>query len=590
MVLVDSAAPWILEDATLLLGPDGATILAPSDGSMLGLRRAPTIVHLLFGSPSWKVCVKQLSAPSTARNAAAFRIIVHHAPALHGDPGDPLSPIRDKGFLVFAEFADSKPAFDDPPSSRWARAAALGRFYLKIGLDATASRSVAMAVAGMEVAASCAPTRPDQRASVRLTERVDQALLGIPCVTLAPNAAFSQPYLADRQGLQLTVRQSQYLGEQPLSFWPHREEASGRVLMPRQQALEDLEQLVVLDDRLFDLAVGTPMVAVRRLSDGSRGYVTLDMLVAKCEGDGREIWVGARPDLLRPCVEFRNRAGALYSTNLVGPKERESSFAFLARFSNQDDDLSVDAPHPLQVGAHAHRLGVWALDERRDPKDRAEVARLFAGTLDRYIAPKAMEIAPGAVGWPYEFDFRMPWATALRPPWFGGYSGAAMLGTLAVGWALTGEARWKDLARGALGYLHLPSEKGGAAYWIDGFQFSAEYAYRTAPIPNYRVLDGELCSPQYLYNAGLLLDEPEIVSLAHRLACGLTAPLRLLRRSDGAPLFGMDGQDMNPNYMWQLWMCLQLLAAMTKDRTFAKLARDWRPFIPESFGAEGYPL
>jgi hypothetical protein len=103
------------------------------------------------------------------------------------------------------------------------------------------------------------------------------------------------------------------------------------------------------------------------------------------------------------------------------------------------------------------------------------------------------------------------------------------------------------------------------------------------------VLDGELCSPPYLHNAGLLLDDPELVVLAHRLACSLITPLRLLCRSDGAPLFGMDGQDMNPNYMLQLWMCMQLLAAMTKDRTFAKIARDWKRFIPESFWVDGYP-
>jgi hypothetical protein len=52
----------------------------------------------------------------------------------------------------------------------------------------------------------------------------------------------------------------------------------------------------------------------------------------------------------------------------------------------------------------------------------------------------------------------------------------------------------------------------------------------------------------------------------------------------------MDGQPMNPDYMWQLWMSLQLLANAFKDRRFATRSERWRQGIPADSLDYTYPL
>jgi hypothetical protein len=587
-VLVDPTIPSLAEDACALLGAGVAEQMSVKAASALAAQTT-AILHLVEGSSLHRVTGTKAQ---WTKDTSKLFVLVHRSNSslvviAHPNAPSPANSFIGPPILNRHEYPISDADRHQP--NVWERAASLGRLYLLIGLDLPTSRLIALSVNGMDVAANCVRTHArSANANQFVGGRVDSSLLGIPCVTVAPNAVASQPYVADRAGLRISVRSSDYLSEQPLSFWPHREEASGRVLLPAAEVLEESEDLLVLDDRLIDLAVSTPMIAVRRLATGGDGYITLDALITKTEGNERDIWVAEEPTTLRRLVEFRTRAGTIYSTNRMSAEEVNDSIKFLSRFLALNED-AIEPLHPLQVGAHAHRLGVWALDERRQPHERSEVARLFSATFQRFLTPKAKEIAPGVLTWAYEFDHSMPWSIALRAPWYSGYCAAAIVGTLAVGWALTGEGCWRDMARGAVAYLKLPSHEGGAAYGIEGFHYIAEYVYRMPPIPNYRVLDGELCSPQYLHNAGLLLDDPQLVAFAHRLACGLIAPLRLLRRADGAPLYGMDGRDMDPNYMWQLWMCLQLLAAMTKDRAFAKIARDWKAFVPANFWTEGYP-
>jgi D-glucuronyl C5-epimerase C-terminus len=184
----------------------------------------------------------------------------------------------------------------------------------------------------------------------------------------------------------------------------------------------------------------------------------------------------------------------------------------------------------------------------------------------------------------------MPWGTALMPPWYSGYCNAAVIGTLAVTHGLAPNAELFQCALNALGYLNLPIEYRGAKYSVDGFDFIAEYPCQTPPVPNYRVLDGELSAIPYLYNAAVIFKDIRFLSTALRLVAGIQVSLRLFRAEGGAPLFALDGQPMTPGYMWQLWMNLQLLDAIFKDRQFTRYAREWRAFMPANFAEEGYPL
>jgi len=427
----------------------------------------------------------------------------------------------------------------------------------------------------------------DNDVSKRLT--IDP-MVGFPADVVRPNAQFSKPYVADRSNLNVTFHPSSYLNEQPPSiWWDDSEHQAGPLLMRKREPLVDGESLMVLDHQLHDLAVASPMVRVKRMSDGQAGYITLDCLITKTTAE-EAIWAADTPSKVRELVEFPSKWGVLHSTNRVGPDEVKSSREYLSAFTKWSMRTQRKSVHPLECGAHSHRIGCWALDENRSRSDRNDVAKLLDSMMKNWACPKVKEVRPGVLTWPYEFDFSMPWGTQLPKPWYAGYANAAMLGSAACAYALTRKKEYKDIALGAFAFLKLPCEEGGALYSVDGFDFIAEYAYRTPPIPNYRVLDGELCSMPYLVNAGMLLDEPEMVSFAFRLNAGFRTSLEMLADPDNAPYFGMDGQAMQPNYMWQLWMCLQLLAAIFKDRSYTNRAKMWRPHIPESFVDEGYPF
>jgi hypothetical protein len=210
--------------------------------------------------------------------------------------------------------------------------------------------------------------------------------------------------------------------------------------------------------------------------------------------------------------------------------------------------------------------------------------------FNSYGLPERRTIKPGAVAWPYTFPFTMPWGTKLDPPWYSGYANAAMAGAAACALALTGDKIFASVVREATAFLELPMAEGGAGYVVNGFPFIAEYVYPSPPIPNYRVLDGELGTAVFLYNAAVLTGDSALLDLVVRIGAGLPAALKLLRRPDGLPYFGMDGQPMNPSYMWQLWMTLQLLANIYKDRVFLAHAAEWRRGIPEEFVQRDYPV
>ncbi len=75
-----------------------------------------------------------------------------------------------------------------------------------------------------------------------------------------------------------------------------------------------------------------------------------------------------------------------------------------------------------------------------------------------------------------------------------------------------------------------------------------------------------------------------------QLGAGLGATLGLFCADEGLPVFGMDGQAMNPDYMWQLWVALQILAHVCKDRGFSRHAGNWRRAIPQKTLLEGFPV
>lgn len=415
--------------------------------------------------------------------------------------------------------------------------------------------------------------------------------LGVAAKVERLNEHLVKPYCAKRAGMVVQFAGSHFSSEQPSSMWIAGSTAThaGPMYLGTREELSSGDVLEVLEDPLFDFSVGVPFVKIKRKISGSVGYVPLESFIGDTTPVDASLWTAHERGRLRSLVEFRNGSRVLYSTNRVSAKEVEESIKFLLATVNGTTDGDESSVHPLQAGAHAHRLGAWALADGRSSDERASATDAIDGMLRAYAVPKCNELRNGSIAWPYEFDFKMPWGTKLNKPWYSGYANAAMLGALACASVLCDEREYAELARGAARFLQLPMDLGGAMYECDGFRYIAEYVYKSPPIPNYRVLDGELCSVVYIYNAALLLGDSLLLRLAIQLAAGIAASIPLFTSTRGLPVFGMDGQAMNPNYMWQLWVTLQLLGNAFKDRTFSEFAKDWYQGIPTSYFDDGFP-
>lgn len=415
----------------------------------------------------------------------------------------------------------------------------------------------------------------------------------VPRGVVRVNAAFFPPYVALRSGLTIRYLGNRFSSEQPASLWfDSREPSAGPFFLDGRIELSPDDAMVVHEDPVYDLSVGTPMVKVLHERARKKGFITISTLVSETTEAHGDLWVAQDKAQLRSVVELLSADGVLYSTNRLSPREVTETMSYLEQFSPELEprpDLARDV-HPLQAGAHAHRLGVWALATDRDPADRARAAALIQRMFDLWGIPCLRSIEGSAAAWPYRFDFAMPWGTKLRAPWYSGYANAAMVGAAACAWRLTENAVYKDIATRGLDFLRLPMNAGGALYESDGFRFVAEYCYASPPIPNYRVLDGELCSVIFLYNAALLLGDARTLDFVLELGPGLANVLDMFCARDGLPAFGMDGQAMTPDYMWQLWVTLQLLANIFKDRRFTNHAKRWRAEIPQHLVDDGYPV
>lgn len=429
----------------------------------------------------------------------------------------------------------------------------------------------------------------------RLEEHpIPDEILGVPARVKRPNARFNRPYCADRAGIQVTYRGNAFSVQQTDCLWYDSNPLTSNapLLLRQHQELSPGDVLTVLEDELYDLGVGTLMVRVRHESSRREGFITLETLVGETTVQSSPLWTARAVDQVRTLVEFEWRGHAIYSSNKMSAKEISDSIHYLSRFvePGPSHGHEILKCHPLETAAHANRLGVWALDSKRDTAERTQATVLIEAMFERYGMPTMREVAEGAWAWDYTFDFQMPWKTRLPAPWHSGYANAAMTSAAACAYALTGTSLYHDIVIRGTGFLQRPMAQGGALYTCDGYVYLAEYVYRSPPIPNYRVLDGELCSLLYVATAAQLTGSSELMAFAIRLGAGLAVSLDMYCAPDGKPIFGMDGQPMNPDYMWQLWVTLQILANLLKDRSFSKHAEIWGRIMPERFAREGYPL
>src|SRR5262245_15659612 len=143
------------------------------------------------------------------------------------------------------------------------------------------------------------------------------------------------------------------------------------------------------------------MVKARHERAGVDGYITLETLVGETTIHDAALWDTDHFAALRRLVMFEWDGTVLYSTNRMSPKQVSDSEEYLSRFVRRWRPVTDSAVHPLQAGAHANRLGVWALDRSRSAAERERAARLIDAMFKRYAIPAMREIGSGAWAWPY---------------------------------------------------------------------------------------------------------------------------------------------------------------------------------------------
>ena len=142
---------------------------------------------------------------------------------------------------------------------------------------------------------------------------------------------------------------------------------------------------------------------------------------------------------------------------------------------------------------------------------------------------------------------------------------------------------YRRLARRAAGFVALPIEEGGAQYEVLGFKLPAEYVYPSPPIPNVRVLDGELIVIAALFNVARLLGDSDLLRLFMTQVGSLAMQMESYRRPNGDLEFAMYIEDLPAHYRWDVWSALQILANASKDRRFSILARDFAKHVPDEW-------
>ncbi|MCO5092074.1 D-glucuronyl C5-epimerase family protein [Bosea sp. (in: a-proteobacteria)] len=323
------------------------------------------------------------------------------------------------------------------------------------------------------------------------------------------------------------------------------------------------DQLRIEDNELFDFEAGTTFLKVTRLSDSVTGYVPLETIVGETTLEG----VTAIPF---------ERSSLLPTLNI----SRAAIDEALATLNDGDYDKAFSAGegkgiHPVIAGTTAMvpLLGAFTSECVAACRTNAQAAgRRF---FDLYGFPKASRSAIGAA-WAYEFDWPMHWGITLKAPWYSGYANSVMALNAAAMFKLTGEERYRDLARDAVKWLLTPTSQGGALYISQNREFIAEYAYAPG-VPNVRVFDGEMKSILSLYNVAVILEDGALLRRSYELSENFATITAILQTGDGLIV--------NARYPWlvdspgytslmKLWA--SQLSAVSKNDVLRAAAAKWR--------------
>lgn len=125
--------------------------------------------------------------------------------------------------------------------------------------------------------------------------------------------------------------------------------------------------------------------------------------------------------------------------------------------------------------------------------------------------------------------------------------------------------------------------RGGAEYRDRGFRFPAEYIYGTPPLPNVRVLDGELLVVNFLFNSARLVGDSETLQIAIRHGVSLNQAMDYYENEDGTLMFASYVEKMPEGYSWLLWSKLQSISGLIKHPRMRDLAEGMARHVPQKW-------
>ena len=239
--------------------------------------------------------------------------------------------------------------------------------------------------------------------------------------------------------------------------------------------------------------------------------------------------------------------------------------------------------HPVYAANVAYAVLMEVVGGARPTGMESEALSAVETFFEHWVEPSAVPIRDNAVSWGYQFHWTTNWGIRLEPPWYSAYANARMGLNGALLFRLTGDDRYATLARNAVAFIGLPVKHGGAQYDILGFKLPAEYVYPSPPIPNVRVLDGELIVAAALFDIARLLGDSELLRLFMTQVGSLAMQIESYLRPDGSLEFSMYIEEMPQHYRWDIWSALQVLGNVSKDRRFSIIAREYAKHIPQEW-------
>lgn len=436
---------------------------------------------------------------------------------------------------------------------------------------------------------------PDTGHALRLPaatgpQRVLAPYIDIPAVVVRPNAAALRPYFALRKGLTVRYLGNRFSPAQPELMWvPASENGRDRLIwqsfIPEKGGLLGIyvgDVITLLDDILYDFDVGTLFVKAQK-PGFPPGYMLLETLIGETEPATRELIVAKDVERFREFSSVDHDGVRLYEQTVnVDLKQMERDTATLLDDATYATSLAggmSGGAHPLYAASTARALLFAALKPQVVEERRKAAVAAVAHFFDNYIEKAKVDLGDGRISWPYKFEWTMNWGIKLTPPWYSPYANSQVVEVSALMFKITGEDKYQAMAQAATRFITTPMSKGGAEYTIDGFRLPAEYVYATPPMPNVRVLDGELGVAIALYNAARLLGDSEMLRQSTAYFGGLAMNLEGYLKENGGLWFASYIENMPEGYGWPMWALLQNAAIITKDRRFTEYARRFTPFV-----------